>query len=57
MLVICLLADFVAAATLFRPVKIATSMFCSTFAFSTCTQLGELGMNQLRAAAAANGAS
>src|SRR5437899_3168908 len=34
-----------------------TSMFCSTFAFSTFAQLGLVGTNQLDFAASANGAS
>src|SRR5256884_4568278 len=34
-----------------------TSMFCSTFAFSTFAQLGLVGTNQLDFAARANGAS
>jgi hypothetical protein len=40
-----------------RPVKISASMFCSTWAFSTLTQFGAVGTNQLEVAARANGAS
>src|SRR5207302_2784494 len=52
-----LLALFAAFCTLARPVKIETSMFCRTSAFSTLAQFGVVGTNQLYFAAFANGAS
>ena len=57
MRVIWLLALFAAFCTLARFVKIETSMFWSTSAFSTFAQFGVVGTNQLNFAAFANGAS
>ena len=57
MRVIWLLALFAAFCTLARPVKMETSMFWRTSAFSTFAQFGVVGTNQLNFAAFANGAS
>ena len=54
---IWLLALLAAFCTLARPVKIETSMFWRTSAFSTFAQFGVTGTNQLDFAACANGAS